>query len=179
MNIFLPNGFSVAEVAVSAVILMAAVTGSVILFNLTNRNAQLAGQQQDEFSAVSADLAQILRVNDQFVCTSATSCGCIGGTCSTAATYPGESSYIPSGYINDSSISTGIASLCTTGFGSRLAAAVNALAQPTGTAGLGITRNAVANTSGSPHLYTVTWSSSRGTQLRQITLYPSVAAWCP
>lgn len=173
------EGFSIVEVVVSAVILLAAVTGSIILYNLTARNTTLAGNQQDELAAVSADMAQVFRVNDQFICTTTTNCGCIGGSCVTSGSYPGENSYIPGGYILDSAVSAGIESLCNTGFGTRLATTINGLALPTKAASLGITRNAIANTSGSPHLYTVTWSSSRGSQLRQMTLYPTIAAWCP
>lgn len=173
------SGFSIVEIIVSVAILMAAVTGSMILFNLTNRNAQLAGQRQDELAAVSEDMAQILRVNDQFVCTSGTACGCLGGSCASASTYPGENNYIPDNYVTTKSLSDGITSICSAGFGSRVASTINQLGLPSKAQSLGVTRSATANTSGSPHLYTVTWSSSRGTQLRQVTLFPTVAAWCP
>lgn len=186
------SGFSLVEVMVSTVILSAAVIGSVILYNLTTRNARLAENKQAELSVISQDVAQVFRVNDQFVCTTATSCGCTGGSCASSDVYPGEGGYIPNGFVsstNDQSVQTAIQQICsstTNGFGKRVADAINSsLPAPPEFNQLGIERKAEPNRMDSDatspvQLYTVTWRrTSSNTILRQLTLAPTIAAWCP
>lgn len=162
---------------VSSVILLVSVTIAVSLLNFTNRNARSSQQQQDAQAAISDDLANILRVNDRYICTTTTSC-------SVDTSAPNEDRYMPSGWEPDdsrpsglNSTAEGIKAKCDSGFGSSLASTVNGLSTPTSLSQAQVSRSASAVTGS--NLYTVTWSNSSGTVLRQVTLYPTVAGWCP
>ena len=157
----------------ASVILFASVSIAVTLFNLTNRNATLGENKQDEQSAVSEDLAAVLKLNEQYRCNAP-------GSCSSGGSYPNENQYTSSGKDDLDSICLDSAN---GGFAQRLVTAVNALALSTQMNELSISRTATIapnNLDGAPkHLYSVAWKNSAGTLLRQVTLLPTVASWCP
>lgn len=168
------DGFSLVEVMVASVILFASVTAAVTLFNFTNVNARLGEEKQDEQAAISEDLAAIAKINDKFSCID-------DGNCSSGITYPNENEYITG---DPNSLSTicspdGIGS----GFGPLLAEEINNLALTPRLNELNISRSATVPTSinaknAPPHLYSVEWKKG-SILLRQITLMPTVASWCP
>ena len=165
-------GFSLVEVMVASVIMVVATTVAVSLFNYTNLNAKRTEAKQDEQSAVSEDIAAVIRLNEQYRCTGA-------ATCASMNDYPNENEYITSN-------ASDIQGICDeegggSGFGSLLAAEVNSLALPAQATDLNITRTAAeaTNQAAPEHLYTVTWQNSDGNQIRQLTLWPTIASWCP
>lgn len=173
------QGFTIVEVVIASVILFTSVTVAVTLFNFTNTNARLGEKKQGEQTAISEDLAQVIRLNDQYKCASS-------NDCSSNNSYPNENEYISSNQAE-------LDSICTTdkdtqgypgqGFAPRLVEEINQLSTPLRLKELGITRTATIiqnNSLGSPpHLYSVEWLDAAGTSLRQVTLFPTVAAWCP
>ncbi|MBV2351510.1 hypothetical protein KUL97_07290 [Synechococcus sp. HK05] len=158
----------------ASVILFTSVTAAVTLFNFTNINARLGEEKQDEQAAISDDLATIIQINDKFSCTDA-------NNCSSGITYPNENEYIPGD-------PNGLSAICGpdgtgSGFGPKLVDAINNLALAPRLNELNITRSAkipaAINTNNTPpHLYSIEWKKDSIT-LRQITLMPTVASWCP
>lgn len=165
-------GFSLVEVMVASVIMVVATTVAVSLFNYTNLNAKRTEAKQDEQSAISEDIASVIRLNEQYRCTGV-------GTCASMNDYPNEDEYITSNASDIQGICDGAEN--GSGFGSLLAAEVNSLALPAQATDLNITRTAAeaANQAAPEHLYTVTWQNSDGNQIRQLTLWPTIASWCP
>lgn len=168
-------GFSLVEVMVASVILLTSVTAAVTLFNFTNINARLGEEKQDEQAAISEDLAAIVRINDKFTCAGN------GTSCSSGSSYPNENEYIPGApdALSDICNADGTG----TGFAPKLVDVINNLAVTSRLNELGITRSATApkdmNANNSPpHLYSIEWKKG-SVQLRQITLMPTVASWCP
>ena len=167
-------GFSLVEVMVASVILFTSVTAAVTLFNFTNVNARLGEERQDEQAAISEDLAAIVQINDKFSCIDA-------NNCSSGSTYPNENEYIPGD-------PNGLSAICSpdgtgSGFGPLLVNAINNLTLAPRLKELNITRSAKIPTTINanntpPHLYSIEWQKSSIT-LRQITLMPTVASWCP
>lgn len=168
------EGFSLVEMMIAAVLMLIATAGSVVLFNYSisqNRNSR---GKQEEQSAISEDLANIQTMNDRYTCSTPSSC-------SVTSSDPGENSYYASG----TTPSTGTGSFdaaCQSGdLINNLITAIDEKDEPTAFTRLGITRT-VAKTTGSPASYlryTVTWKNASNARLRQITLVPTVAGWCP
>jgi hypothetical protein len=159
---------------VASVILLASVTAAVTLFNFTNINARLGEEKQDEQAAISEDLATVVQINDKFRCIDQSSC-------SSGNAYPNENEYIPGdlGALDNICSSDGTGS----GFAPLLVDTINNLALTQRLAELNITRSAaIAETMNEsdipPHLYSIQWKKG-SVQLRQITLMPTVASWCP
>jgi len=170
------DGFSIVEAIVSSFILVTAVTISLSLFTFSHRNAGQVEASQNEKNAVEADAMTILRINDQFSCSAATS----SSTCdSSTGTYPDEDQYIPNSYTDKQHWLT---AACSSGLGDELASHINndsKNAPNKELTDLNIDRSASAvDSSSSPHLYQVTWTKS-GATLKKMILYPTVAAWCP
>jgi prepilin-type N-terminal cleavage/methylation domain-containing protein len=165
-------GFSLVEVMVASVIMVLATTVAVSLFNYTSLNARRTEAKQDEQSAISEDIAAVIRLNEQYRCTGPATCGSMND-------YPNEDEYITANAADIQGICDGAGN--GSGFGSLLAAEVNALALPAQATNLNITRTAAeASEQRAPeHLYTVTWQNSDGNQIRQLTLLPTIASWCP
>jgi type II secretory pathway pseudopilin PulG len=167
-------GFSLVEVMVASVILFTSVMAAVTLFNFTNINARLGEEKQDEQAAISEDLAAVVQINDKFRCTG-------DGTCSSGSNYPNENEYIP----GEKSSLSGICNPDGTGsgFAPKLADTINNLAITPRLNELSISRSATipetmnANNT-PPHLSSVAWTKG-SIVLRQITLTPTVASWCP
>ena len=166
-------GFSLVEVMVASVILIASVSIAVTLFNFTNRNATLGENKQDQQSAISEDLAAVLKLNEQYRCTSATSC-------SSGESYPNENEYTSDGKDDLDSI---CAKTPDSGFAPLLVEAVNDLDPTPQINELNLSRRATIATNnpsnGPRHLYSVEWKNSAGISLRQVTLIPKIASWCP
>ena len=163
-------GFSLVEIIVATGLLVVVATGSAMLFILSNRQAVASRGRQEQQSAISDDIATIQRLNDRYSCTS--------GTCAVYASDPGEDYYYPSGSGANSSFDT----LCRNGgLLTNLITAINSTATPSNFSALGITRQTpvIDSEDLSTHRYTITWVNSSSRALRQITLVPTVANWCP
>lgn len=175
------SGFSIVEAMVAAFIFFTAVMISQSLFNFSTKNTGQVELSQNEQNAVESDAAEIQRINEQFSCTSASSSDCNANLGS--GNYPDEESYIPDGYNSTPATATWLQSNCSNGLGDELANYINTLPNSTLT-NLGIIRTAFnVNTSGttteSKHLYKVTWTKGSGLTIKSLTLYPTLAAWCP
>lgn len=165
-------GFSLVEMVLAAALLVIATAGTAMLFNISSQQTILSRGKQEQQSAISDDLAAIELLNDRYSCTS-------GATaCAVATTEPGENGYYPTGTGKNASFDA----LCSTGgLITNLTTAIRQTAVPSSVSSLGITRQApVVDASDlSSHRYTVTWVDSSNRKLRQTTLVPTVASWCP
>ncbi|MFM7268432.1 MAG: type II secretion system protein J [Cyanobium sp.] len=173
-------GFSLVELMVSMVLFSIVSAGSLGLFTISTRQANLTRQLQEEEFAIRLDLATIQALNDRYTCAS--------GTCliDSNGEPPGQNDYYPTTTANQSSF----ASLCSSGglagkttsptSASGLVGLINATTPPTAFTNLGISRTTLEDgSSPNANRYTVTWKGSDGSVLRQISLTPTTAAWCP
>lgn len=170
-------GFSLVELMISTLIFAMVTAGSLGMFTITTRQATLTRRLQEEEFAIRMDLATIMSMNDRFSCAS--------GTCQISSASPGQNDYYPSSNAAETKFTT----LCSNGqltvvpnstFGTGLVSLINATNRTSAMQSLGISRSAGADTtSPAAHRYTVTWSGSDGSVLRQISLVPTTAAWCP
>jgi type II secretory pathway pseudopilin PulG len=164
-------GYSLVELLVSALLFAIIGTGSVTLFSLTVRQqTRTEGLQAEQF-AISIDEANLQRMNDRFTCQSGT---CVIKT----GTAPNQNEYYP--LVGSAAEATFLALCSPTSSGAPaladpLVALINAVPP--------ISRQAVreAETVAQPfaHRYTITWRSRDDTILRQNTLVPTTAGWCP
>jgi type II secretory pathway pseudopilin PulG len=172
-------GYSLVELLVSALLFAIIGTGSVTLFSLTVRQqTRTEGLQAEQF-AISIDEANLQRMNDRFTCQSGT---CVIKT----GTAPNQNEYYP--LVGSAAEATFLALCSPTSSGAPaladpLVALINAAPPTVQMARLGISRQAVreAETVAQPfaHRYTITWRSRDDTILRQNTLVPTTAGWCP
>lgn len=172
-------GYSLVELLISALLFAIIGAGSVTLFSLTVRQqARTEGMQAEQF-AIGIDEANLQRMNDRFTCQS--------GTCliKTGAP-PNQNEYYPAVGSAAETLFLGLCKPATIGvkaLADDLVTLINATTRTPQMVQLGITRSAVreAETVGQPfaHRYTVTWRSPQNTILRQITLAPTAAGWCP
>lgn len=165
------GGFSLVEMMMAAVLMVIASIGTVAMFNYgISQNSSSRGKQEEQ-SAISEDLADIQVMNDRYTCTNEQLCAVISSD-------PGENGYHPAGTIP----STPFRDACLNGsLLSNLITKINATATPRAFTSLGISRAVSQSVSsdGNYNRYTITWSKTGGTRLRQITLVPTVAGWCP
>jgi len=165
------GGFSLVEMMIAAVLMVVATIGTVGMFNYSiSQNSSSRGKQEEQ-SAISEDLAEIQVINDRYTCSNETSCSVSGSD-------PGENGYHPAG----TSPSTSFNAACLNGtLLDNLIATITATATPSAFSRLGISRTVTrtVNSESRYNRYTVTWAKTGGTRLRQITLVPTVAGWCP
>ena len=173
------GGFSLVEIMIATVIFAMVSAGSLGLFSVTTRQSKISRQLQEEEFAIRLDLASIQNMNDRFTCYS--------GTCQidTVGAAPGQAEYYP----DNASALVKFNYLCSNNallvvpsstYGSGLVALINATARPTELVSLGITRTVtVDSTSPTASRYSVSWTGSDGSLLRQMSLTPTAAAWCP
>jgi hypothetical protein len=156
---------------IAAVLMVIATIGTVAMFNYgISQNSSSRGKQEEQ-SAISEDLAEIQVINDRYTCTDELSCTVSG-------TDPGENGYYPTG----TSPSSTFNAACLDGtLLDQLITTISETTTPSAFNALGISRrvNKTINSDGRYNRYTVTWSNSGGTRLRQITLVPTAAGWCP
>lgn len=164
---------------VSTLILAIVTTGSLGVFSITTSQSTVSRRLQEEEFAVRLDLAGIQNLNDRFTCFS--------GACQidNVGAAPGEGEYFPS----DATAQSRFTTLCSSGslltvpdasYGSGLIALINATPINAQMTSLGISRSVVADTtSPQAHRYTVSWLGADSSLLRQISLTPTAAAWCP
>lgn len=165
-------GFSLVEVVLAAALMVIAAVGSAVLFSFSSQQTLSSRSKQEQQSAISDDLAVIQRLNDHYNCTNG------GAACAVAPNDPGENGYYPTG----PNINTTFDDLCRKGgLIANLITAINAQAVPTAFTRLGISRqNPVIDSSDlSSHRYSITWVDGSNRKLRQTTLAPTVANWCP
>ena len=174
-------GFSLVELMISSVLIVLSAVGSAGLFMLSNRQSQGSRIAQESQAAINSDMAAVLSANDRFSCASSSGAS---ATCEIKGFLPNQNQYFPFPCSNAEDcdfwslcVSTGDPRLA-----SEVAAAINALPGSADFARLALTRNAVPEpiSNSEPNFrYTVTWSDANGVQLRQLTLVPTAAAWCP
>lgn len=187
------RGFTLVELLVSAVVLVVAVTGSIVAFNLITQSVRGTGIRADQNRRVDRDIASISLISEEY-----TGCVTTTGTvpadptthCSGTNVEFGNSYYyfpevtdpndattwVDAQAFSAACRSTVEANHITANF----VAAVNGLAQPGGD----VTRqNAVRvnPVDASNHLIEITWvdPTRNNRVLRQIEVLPLVTAWCP
>lgn len=195
------QGFGIIEALVGTVIIVAVAAGAISIFTISTRSSLLSRQENEVQSAIDADLANILDVNQRFACTNS-SCSLL------PADGINEDSYFPdptnqtatsfflglcdaNGRQQQNSPNQTLADGSDQSLVDRILPFINNIGRPSsfsGQNGLGITReSATAEVYGSSptrsgHRYTVRWTRSiNGTTqtVRQITLTPTAAHWCP
>ena len=172
-------GFSLVEIMISTVIFAMVSAGSLGLFSITTRQSAISSSLQEEEFAIRLDMASIQNMNDRFTCYS--------GTCQIDrdGAAPGQNEYYP----DDAAALVKFKALCasssllvvpSSSYGSGLVSLINDSSPPGQMVSLGIRRTVrVDTTSPSASRYSVTWTGSDGSLVRQITLTPTAAAWCP
>lgn len=165
-------GFSLVEIIVATGLMVIVATGSALLFMLSNRQSTSTRGRQEQQSAISDDIATIQRLNERYNCSSGSA------SCGISESDPGEDDYYPAGSSADDTFDL---DLCgSSDLLSNLVSAIDETDPPASFTALGITRQSPAlDTDSSSHRYTVTWLNSNDRPLRQITLVPTVANWCP
>jgi prepilin-type N-terminal cleavage/methylation domain-containing protein len=171
------QGFTLIEVLVGVVVLSVAVIGALSAYNITINQTQNSRNRNEQQATVDQNLADVLQRNDRYSCSNLPLTGATASdNCAVAAADPGESGYTPGPVPTASYSGSGyqrFQTLCNTNtLTTSLIANINAAAVPAG-----INRTVEADAS-VPHLYWVTWTAS-GTQLRRLSLTPTVARWCP
>lgn len=165
------GGFSLVEMMIAAVLMVIATIGTVAMFNYgISQNSSSRGKQEEQ-SAISEDLAELQVMNDRYTCSN-------DNSCAVSSNDPGENGYHPAGTSPSSSFNAA----CLNGtLLDNLITAITTTATPRAFSQLGISRTAskTVNSDGRYNRYTITWSKTGGTRLRQITLVPTVAGWCP
>lgn len=170
-------GFTLVEILIAAVVMMVSTIGSAVLFNQSTRQGLNSNLRLQEQLAISRDLATILDRNERYNCDTS--------TCGLSPTLPDQDGYAPADIGSDQD--GGFRARCDRGLLNEL------LARDIGTQtlpGTSVQRtvhllDAIASDSGQeslpPHRYRVDWraDSGSGRLLRQVTLMPTVAAWCP
>lgn len=159
------------ELLVSSVIFAVVGTGSLLLLAVTNHQSNQNQRLQEQQFAISIDHSRIQAMNDRYTCAS--------GSCvlDNSGAPPGENEYYPSG----ATAQTAFLTLCSNGkLVDDLITLIGKEATTTQMQSLGINRTVVKEAVGSPptHRYTVSWSAA-GARIRQATLVPTAAAWCP
>ena len=184
------RGFSLAEVIIAAALMLIATTVTISLFNFSISQDRSARGKQEEQSAISQDVASIESMNDRYNCSSTSGC-------SISTTDPGENDYYTAGQ-SAATATGGFDDSCKNGqLIDNLLTSIGSRTKPASFTKLGIsttvTKNALlyvesatasattANPNSNPRYlrYTVTWTNASGQRLRQLTLVPTAAGWCP
>lgn len=174
-------GFSLVELIVSSALFLVMATGALALFAITNRQTIQSQTIQEQQFAIGVDLATIQRMNDRYTCAS--------GTCTVneSGGAPGENDYFPT----DASAQATFLALCQPSpsavnpptLSDALIALIVARPATAEMQQLGISRTVLKDNESTAaplaHRYTVTWLSNQQAVLRQVTLTPTAAAWCP
>jgi len=172
------SGYSLVEIVIATLVFVIADAGAVSLFTLVTRQAAMTQSQQEEQFATAIDEGAILRLNDRYSCASGV---CTVGT-STAS--PGENGYYPA----QAAAMTSFKALCNAATSADrslvddLVAQIQSLPVTSQMARLGVTRQVKEEpetVAPLAHRYRVIWMSRDGEVLRQMTLTPTAAAWCP
>jgi len=171
-------GYSLVEIVIATLIFVIAGAGAVSLFTLVTRQAAMTQSQQEEQFATAIDEGAILRFNDRYSCASGV---CTVGT-STAS--PGENGYYPdqSAAVNSFKALCNAVTSTDRSLVDDLVTQIQSLPVTTQMARLGVTRQVAEEpelVAPLAHRYRVTWRSRDGEVLRQITLTPTAAGWCP
>lgn len=183
------HGFSLVEVLVSAVVLLVAVAGSVVAFNVITQSVRSTGLQADQSRRIDAQIAEISRLSEVY-----TACGSPAGavppnpvnpstacTGSTADVQVGNSFYYFPDPANPASVNAFFMACRSLAQGTHITAnfrlAIDGLPAPGG----GITRQPSTRLSTSPsnHLVEVRWTDADNRILRAIQIAPIVSTWCP
>lgn len=177
------TGFSIVEIAISAALLIITAIGVSSIFNRVTFSLRRSSAYDAVASAISADLASIERLNNNYTCKA--------GTCGVTTAPPTKFDYAP-----DSSNQTAMASfkdLCQSGnISAKLITLIDqipSLTTANSTAAISINRTVkphpdnLNDTDYPRHLYIVEWKwklpDSEKEFKRMIVLSPTVANWCP
>lgn len=175
------SGFSLVEAMIMAVILAIAAASSITLYTMTVQQSKQTQERQIAQESVSEDVARVVRFNNRVVCTPGGTADCWYDLSSD----PGESGYISANYSPDATTNY-FRDRCINEGGTSLAdVAAGLLTEsnvppPTSLNNASIQRYVTIASSQDrrAHRYTVTWKQGEKV-IRQLTLVPQVAAWCP
>ena len=176
-------GFSLVELMISSILIVLSAIGSAGLFMISNRQARSSRINQESQAAINIDIAAVLSANDRYSCASSDGSE---GSCDIKSNPPDAKHYFP--YPCNNSEDCKFWDLCWSisdvdgRLATDVASKINAIPKPANFTQFKITRTAIAepiSDSKPNHRYTVTWSTVNGVQLRQLTLVPTAAAWCP
>lgn len=185
-------GFTVVEVVIAAVILLASLAAAVQISGRSGLIGLQVGQRVHKEAAIDQDLAIIQRMNDRFTC--------ITGSCSIRPDAEGamdKDSYFPDPTGSDldgdgvadtqESAVENFQDRCRYALGLDLASPLKALLdelpQPAGlqrSTTVDVPPRVNVNDPSGAHRYTVTYTdSATGEVMRQMSLVPAAVAWCP
>jgi len=172
------SGYSLVEIIIATLVFVIAGAGAVSLFTLVTRQSSMTQSQQEEQFATAIDEGAIIRLNDRYTCASGT---CTAGTSTSS---PGENGYYPDqlAAVNSFKSLCNAATSTDRSLVDDLVAQIQSLPVTSQMARLGVIRqvNEESETVAPlAHRYRVAWISRDGEILRQITLTPTAAAWCP
>jgi type II secretory pathway pseudopilin PulG len=172
-------GFSLVETMLATFILAVVTSGTLALYTSYTKSLQINRRENQIQAAIASDVATVLRTNRRITCSS--------GSCTINGADPGENAYSPDPL--NSSATTYFTTLCSSQtLVNQVISLIDQQSRPAAFTDLGITRDAATaeqyttTPTRSGHRYVVTWSRSISGQtvpLRQITLTPTVANWCP
>ena len=170
-------GFTLVEVLVMAFVLMVGTTAVATLTGIIGRNQIELNTSNRRADAISADIAEVRRMNDRYTCAGLIASS--GGNCVISASDPDQDGYYPSNVNGQANFRD----RCTYQGGAELVTPLAALipANSSASAALtaaGVTRTIDTANQGNAHLYTVTYSAG-GNTIATLTLVPTTAAWCP
>lgn len=170
-------GFTLTEVLVMAFVLMVGTAAVATLTGIIGRNQIELNTANRTADAISADIAEVRRMNDRFTCAGLTTSS--GGNCVISTSDPDQDGYYPSNVDGQANFRN----RCTYQGGAELVTPLAALipANSSASAALtaaGVTRTIDTANQGNAHLYSVTYSAG-GNTIATLTLVPTTAAWCP
>lgn len=188
---FKSDGFSIIEGIVAALIVAIVTSGALSLYASYTKSLQINRRENQIQAAIAVDEAAILRANRRITCNDR--------TCSiNPSSDPGEDNYYPDpsdeaavnyfkcnicGYSDDPGTP------CASELAEKVTQLIGSIEEPVDFKTLNIRRNAaiVEDHAGFPNeskfRYIVSWSrdnsNSDAPHLRELTLTPTVANWCP
>jgi type II secretory pathway pseudopilin PulG len=172
------SGYSLVEIIIATLVFVVAGAGAVSLFTLVTRQASMTQSQQEEQFATAIDEGAILRLNDRYSCASG---ACTVGTSTVS---PGENGYYPDqlAAVNSFKALCNALTSANRSLVDDLVTQIQSLPVTTQMTRLGVSRQVneeLETVAPLAHRYRVAWISRDGEVLRQITLTPTAAAWCP
>lgn len=188
-----PNGFTLVELIIAAILLAVVGSAAGILSNVATRSIINTTTTANSSSAIDSDIAQIREIAERYTCCAGTctsnpttiSTYISNGTCQ-GATNRDSTYYFPVSTTDASRTNAdAFAALCTNTNGSILDQLVTDIGTyapiATSLTPTGVTRNITKNLGNPPtNTLTITYSNTAlATTSRIVTIRPTVADWCP
>lgn len=168
------NGFTLVEVLVAMVVLTIGVTGLGTLWAIRSGNQVAINRADQRTDAVSADIAEVRRINDRYTCkgvsTATASCTVSNSDVDQGDYQPDPETPAETNFLNRCRYNPSTFNLV-----SDLATKIP---NNPSLSAAGVTRTINTSAQGGAHLYTVTYTAD-GNTLASLNLVPTAAAWCP